>query len=126
METNAEVIKEETKKQGTSNRQKVLLISAIIATAWLIYGFCTFANAASGATETAEQIGAAIVGVMIIPFLIIGSLGALFNWLGWAMSKRGFAITAGVLYCVSLIGFTYTFGLIPSIVLAFIGVGKLK
>lgn len=126
METNAEMIKEKDKAPEKGKKQTVLLISAIIATLWLIFGFYSFSSAASGATEAAEQLGAAIAGIMIIPFLIIGSLGALFNWLAWAMSKRGFAITAGVLYCVSLIGFTYTFGLIPSIVLAFIGVAKLK
>lgn len=109
-----------------SGKQKVLLIGAIISTLWLIFGFCSFANASGQATEAAEQIGTAIAGLLIVPFLIIGSLGALFNWLAWALSKRGFAIAAGVLYCVSLIGITYTFGLIPGIVLAFIGVSKLK
>jgi hypothetical protein len=109
-----------------SKKPTVLLVSAIIATLWLIFAFYSFSSATGKATEMAEQIGAAIAGVMIIPFLIIASLGALFNWLGWALQKHGFAITAGVLYCVSLICFTYTFGLVPCIVLTFIGVAKLK
>lgn len=119
-EENSAVAKEVRKKPT------VLLVSAIIATLWIIFGFHSFSSAASGASEAAEQIGTAIAGMMIIPFLIIASLGALFNWLSWALQKRGFAITAGVLYCVSLIGITYTFGLIPSIILTFIGVAKLK
>lgn len=116
-------------KESTKVMKKkptILLVSAIIATLWIIFGFYSFSSATSGASEAAEQIGAVIAGAMIIPFLIIASLGALFNWLGWAFKKRGFAITAGVLYCVSLIGITYTFGLIPSIILTFIGVAKLK
>ena len=118
--------KTETIVETKKKRPTVLLVAAIIATAWIIFGFYSFYNAASGASEVAEQIGAAIAGAMIIPFLIIASLGVLFNWLGWALQKRGFAITAGILYCVSLISITYTFGLIPSIVLSFIGVAKLK
>ena len=118
--------KTETIVETKKKRPTVLLVAAIIATAWIIFGFYSFSNAASGASEVAEQIGAAIAGAMIIPFLIIASLGVLFNWLGWALQKRGFAITAGILYCVSLISITYTFGLIPSIVLSFIGVAKLK
>lgn len=121
-------MQEEKQSVSVKNKTKpkVLLISAVLATLWLIFGFYSFSTAAGGASGTAEQIGAAIAGAMILPFLLIGSLGALFNWLGWALEKRGFAITSGILYCVSLIAITYTFGLIPSIVLAFIGVAKLK
>lgn len=111
----------EEKKKPT-----ILLVSAVIASLWIIFGIYSFTDAAGSATGAAAQIGTAIAGAMIIPFLIIAGLGLLFNWLSWALKKRGFAITAGVLYCVSLIGFTYTFGLIPSIVLTFIGVSKLK
>ena len=120
---------EKTVPQETVNAKKkptILLVSAVIATLWIIFGIYSFADATGSASGAAEQIGTAIAGTMIIPFLIIAGLGLLFNWLGWALKKRGFAITAGVLYCVSLIGFTYTFGLIPSIVLVFIGVAKLK
>lgn len=112
--------------RGEKKKPIVLLVGAILATLWIIFAFRTFSSAASGANEAAEQIGAAIAGALILPFLIIASLGLLFNWIGWALKNRGFAIAAGVLYCVSLISFTYTFGLIPSIVLAFIGVAKLK
>lgn len=117
---------ESQKVLGREKKPTVLLVSAIIATLWIIFGIYSFADATGSASGAAEQIGTAIAGAMIIPFLIIAGLGLLFNWLGWALKKRGFAITAGVLYCVSLIGFTYTFGLIPSIILTFIGVAKLK
>lgn len=121
-----ENVENDEAKKVVKKKPTILLVSAIIATLWIIFGFYAFSSAASGASEAAEQIGTAIAGMMIIPFLIIASLGALFNWLGWAFQKRGFAITAGVLYCVSLIGFTYTFGLILCIILTFIGVAKLK
>lgn len=107
-------------------KPKVLLVSAILATIWLIIAICSFASAAGSSSGAAEQIGTAIAGVMIIPFVIIAGLGLIFNWLSWALKKHGFAITAGVLYCVSLIAITYNFGFIPSIVLTFIGSAKLK
>lgn len=107
-------------------KQKTLLISAILALAWLILAFYAFFSATSSLNGAAEQIGAAIIGSIIIPLLIVGCLGLLFNVLGWALNKRGFVLTAGILYCVSLIAITYNFGLIPSIVLTFIGYAKIK
>lgn len=104
----------------------MLLVSALIATIWLIVAICSFASAVGSSNGTAEQIGAAIAGVMIIPFIIIAGIGLIFNWLSWALKKHGFAIAAGVLYCVSLLAITYDFGFIPSIVLTFIGASKLK
>lgn len=114
-------------------RDVLLLIAAIICTVWLLISYNTIGGLleANQPGETAEELGAAVgtaIGAaMTIPFFILAFIGQVFNWLGWIFNRRGFALTAGILYCVSLVfGFSYGMGIIPCIVLAFIGYARLK
>lgn len=114
-------------------RDVLLLIAAIICTVWLLISYNTIGGLleANQPGETAEELGAAVgtaIGAaMTIPFFILAFIGQVFNWLGWIFNRRGFALTAGILYCVSLVfGFSYGLGIIPCIVLAFIGYARLK
>lgn len=114
-------------------RDKVLLVSAIFAVVWYIIvcsSFASLMNATPTGTEAeqlGQEIGTAIGMMMQIPFLIVAFLGTVFNWLSWFMSKRGFAITAGVLFSVSVLfsignGFAY----IVCLVLCFVGASRHK
>lgn len=114
-------------------RDVVVLISAIICTAWLLISYTIIGDMlnANQPGDTAEELGAAlgtaIGAAMTIPFFILAFIGQVFNWVAWLTSRKGFALTAGILYCVSLVfGFTYGLGMIPCIVLAFIGYARLK
>ena len=111
----------------------VLLVSAIFAAVWFIIvcsGFADLMNATPTGTEAeqlGQEIGTAIGFVLQIPFLIVAFIGIVFNWLSWFMSKRGFAITAGVLFSVSVLlsignGFAY----ILCLILCFVGASRLK
>ena len=113
-------------------RETILLISAVFATVWYIIvcaGFASILNAAPAGSE-AEQLGYEIgagIGLMLqIPFLITAFIGIVFNWLTWFMSKRGFAITAGVLFSVSVfLSIANAIGYIVCLVLCFIGAARL-
>lgn len=114
-------------------RDVVVLICAIICTAWLLISYNTIGGMLDAAPtgDTAEELGAAlgtaIGAAMTIPFFIIAFIGQVFNWVAWLTSRKGFALTAGILYCVSLLfGFSYGLGMIPCIVLAFVGYARLK
>ena len=115
-------------------KDKLLLISAIISTAWLIVSFCIIRGAlsaepagSSGAEQLGYQIGTAMAAAMLVPFLVLTFIGAIFNWCAWGTGKKGLALTAGILFSVSLIcGFTYALGVIPCVVLSFVGYARLK
>lgn len=114
-------------------RDVVVLISAIICTAWLLISYTIIGDMlnANQPGDTAEELGAAlgtaIGAAMTIPFFILAFIGQVFNWVAWFTSRKGFILTAGILYCVSLLfGFSYGLGMIPCIVLAFIGYARLK
>ena len=114
-------------------RDMVLLVSAIFAVVWYIIvcsSFASLMNATPTGTE-AEQLGQEIgtsIGLMLqIPFLITAFIGIVFNWLSWFMSKRGFAITAGVLFSVSVfLSIGNAIGYIVCLVLCFVGASRLK
>lgn len=114
-------------------RDVVVLICAIICTAWLLISYNTIGGMLEAAPtgDSAEELGAAlgtaIGAAMTIPFFIIAFIGQVFNWVAWLTSRKGFILTAAILYCVSLLfGFSYGLGMIPCIVLGFIGYARLK
>ena len=84
---------------------------------------------AESISQTAEEVGTAIgttIGLMLVlPHVVLFALGCLFNWLGWFTKIRGFTLTAGILYCVSLIAGIQNFYmvLIP-LILAFVGFAR--
>lgn len=114
-------------------RDVVLLISAIVCTVWLLISYTIIGDMLNAAPtgDSAEELGAAlgtaIGAAMTIPFFVIAFIGQVFNWVAWLTSRRGFALTAAILYCVSLLfGFSYGLGIIPCVVLAFVGYARLK
>lgn len=114
-------------------RDVVVLIGAVLCTVWLLISYNIIGDMLNAAPigDTAEELGAAVgtaIGAaMTIPFFILAFIGQVFNWVAWLTSRKGFALTAGILYCVSLLfGFSYGLGMIPCIVLAFVGYARLK
>ena len=128
-----------SKKQGVNflaffkKRNLLLLISAIICTVWLLTSYSVIGSLldTNQPGETAEELGAAlgtaIGAALMIPFFIIAFIGQVFNWTGWLFNRRGLALTGAILYCVSLfIGASYGLGIVPCVVLSFIGYAQLK
>lgn len=114
-------------------RNLLLLISAIVCTVWLFISHSVVSDALNSAPtgDTAEELGqalgTALGAAMLMPFFIISFIGQIFNWTGWIFNRRGLALTGAILYCVSLLfGASYVLGIIPCIILSFVGYAKLR
>lgn len=109
-----------------TKRSKALLISAILGIAYSIYLISHFAGA-TASTEGAEQVGAAIATALVTPHMILVVLAAIFNAVAYFTNKRGFALTAGILYSIGGVVFLlYILFVVPSLVLSFVGYVNLK
>ena len=64
---------------------------------------------------------------LVMPHMVLTVLATIFNILGWAMNKRGFALTGAILYAVAIVTMPiYFFFVIVQMVLSFVGFAKLK
>lgn len=105
---------------------KALLIAAIIGALYSIY-LIAYLGGAIGGSQGAEQAGAALATALVTPHMILVVLAAIFNWVAYFTNKRGFALTAGILYSVGgVIFIVYIMFVIPSLVLSFVGYANLK
>lgn len=106
---------------------KTLLISFIIGVLYLIYSAVYWSGATANTADTAEQIGAGIATVVVMPHLICTALAVIFNGLGLFMRKQGFALTGAILYTVALVLFpVYFMFVIVEMILSYIGFAKMK
>ncbi|MGL6187084.1 MAG: hypothetical protein ACRC1T_17070 [Clostridium chrysemydis] len=105
---------------------KALLISGILGALYAIYLISYFGSGMTS-SDSSEQIGATIATALVTPHMILVVLAAIFNWVSYFTNKRGFALTAGILYSVAGVVFLmYIPFVIPSIVLSFVGFANLK
>ncbi len=126
----APFVQEEPKK---AQKNKLLLISAAIAAAWFVFVCIGFGSAGSQTPagdefeQAAYEIGTALGIMLQLPSLILSFLGTIFNWVAWGGNRKGFALTAGILFSVAfLMGIGNFFGYIPCIVLCFVGYSQLR
>lgn len=107
-------------------KNKLLLVSWILGVAYLIYIAMYLSGAVSG-TNGAEQAGAALATVLLLPHVLIAGVAVLFNILAWLKGTKGFALTAGILYGVSMIMFPlYFMFVVVQMVLCFIAYSGIK
>ena len=107
-------------------KSKLLLVSLILSGFYLVYIAGYFFNAMNTTTGS-EQAGAALAMTLVIPHIVALALGLLFNVLGYAMSKRGFALTGAILYTVAIALFPiYFMFVIIQVILSFVGYSKMK
>ena len=114
---------------GTKQQKKniLLIIALIIGAAYLIYSLVYWFGAASGDSSSAEQAGAAIATVLVMPHLLMTFLAVVFNALGVFMNKRGFALTGAILYAVAMVLFpAYFMFVVVEMVLSFIAFAQMK
>lgn len=114
-------------------RSKALLFCAIIITVWMVLSAYILQDALApveGLTEaeqTGREIGSALAVAALVPFFLVAGLGGIFTWVSWGVKVPGLALTAGILFSVALfIGASYGIGMIPCIVLAFVGYAMQK
>ena len=124
---------QKVKRDTRQYRNNFILISAIIATLWMIVSISAFSNIASttptgdSAEAIGSQIGATIGIISQMPYLILMGLGIIFNWICYFVRKYVFILTSAILFCVALLFSIFNgLGLIPCFVLDFIGYSKMR
>lgn len=107
-------------------RSKILLVTAILATIYVIYLIIHFGGSLSSA-DSSEAIGGAIATALVTPHMIAIGIGAIFSWLGFFLQKSWGALVGAILYCVgALLFLIYAMFCIPLIILGFIGYANQK
>ena len=107
-------------------RSVLLLIASIIGTAYLIY-LISYFSAGMSSSDAAEAIGAGIATALVTPHMVVVGIAVIFNWIGWAINARWAALTAGILYAVSIVlMFIYVMFVVVEMILCFIGFTKMK
>lgn len=107
-------------------RSKLLLIAAIIGTAYGVYLVSYFFGAVDSSSGS-EQIGAGIATALVMPHMAFVWLAIIFNWLGFFLKAKWAALVAGILYAVSMVlFFVYAMFVIVEMILCFVGYAKMK
>lgn len=98
----------------------LLAISLGLGLAYLVYSFIYFADVGSSSD------GGALASVLVMPHMVMVFLAVVFNGLAFALNKKGFALTAGILYAVSIIFMPiYFMFVIIQMVLCFVAFAKI-
>ena len=107
-------------------KSKLLLASAIIGTLYLIYLIIYFTGSISS-SDGAEAIGAGIAAALVMPHMVCVGVAVLFNWIGWALKARWAALTAGIVYAVSMVCmFLYAIFVVLEMIFCFVAFAKMK
>lgn len=121
------------KKAGTlqTRRSICLLVSTIIAFAYLaILAFFTLGMMAGAITTLDDPVAAAIasgfigsiLNALLLPHAVFLLLGLIFNFMGWFSKSRGLALTAAILYTISLALMPFAlYLLLAPVVLSYVG-----
>lgn len=103
------------------------LIALIIGAAYLIYSFSYWGGANTADGTTAEQAGAGLATLIVMPHLVFTGLAVIFNALGVFMYNRPFILVAGILYTVALVLFpAYFMFVILQVILCFIAFARME
>ena len=107
-------------------RSKLLLVSGIIGTLYLIYLITYFTNGVVS-TDGAEAIGAGLAAALVMPHMVCVAIAVIFNWLGWALKVRWGALVAGIMYAVSMVCmFLYAIFVLLEMIFCFVAFAKMK
>lgn len=113
-----------------SGKSKLLLVALVLSALYMAYSAWYWFGggaAASVGSDSASQAGGVLAAAIVTPHLLLALLGLVFNALGFAMNKRGFALTAGILYAVSMVLFPmYFFFVLIQMILCFVAFAKMR
>lgn len=109
-------------------KSKLLLVALILGALYLVYSaWYWFGGGADVGSSSTAQAGAVIASAIVMPHLVLTLLAVVFNALGFALSKRAFALVAGILYSVAMVLFPpYFFFVIVQAILSFVAFAKMK
>lgn len=106
-----------------------LIISVVVAVLWMLLSVFTMSDVSAGlnSADAGESIGTAIGMALLMPYLIVASIGTILHTVGAFVYKRGLVLAGLIVECVSiLLGISWGFGYILAIIFGFIGYAKMK
>lgn len=107
-------------------RNVLLLVAALLGSAYLIYLVSYIAAAPVSMGNSAADAGTAIAMMMIMPHAALTGLAVIFNWIGWGLNKRWAALTAGILYAVAIVMmFMYFMFVVVEMILCFVAFAQM-
>lgn len=107
-------------------RSKILFVSSLVSTLYVIYLMYHFGNSMF-VSDGAEALGGAIATALVTPHMLLVGLVAVFSWVGFCFKKTWAALVAAILYCCGAMLFLmYAIFVVPSIILGFVGYSKQK
>lgn len=112
------------------DKSKLLLVALVLSALYMVYSvWYWFGGGAASQTggDASAQLGGVLAAALVTPHLLLAFLGLVFNALGFAMDKRAFALTAGILYAVAIVLFPmYFFFVIIQMILCFVSFAKMR
>ncbi|MCQ4935790.1 MULTISPECIES: hypothetical protein [Anaerotignum] len=116
----------QTKVSEKTKKSKLLLVSGILGTLYLIY-LITYFMGGMATDDQAQVIAGGIATMLVMPHMLCVGIAVIFTWIGWALRARWGALVAGILYSVSILAmFIYAPFVIIQLILSFVGFAKMK
>ena len=84
-----------------SNRSITLIISFVFSILFLFYFIINLGATIANQTDSTSALAAGIMSFLLLPFLILMFIGIVLHLVGLITLKRGFVLSAGILYIVS-------------------------
>ena len=113
----------------TPKRSSVLFVGAIVGTVCAIYLVSYMGNSASSVSgsSSASALGVSLGIAIATPSVVLSCLATIFAWIGYGTRTPGFALTAGILYAVSIAIMTpWAMFNIVQMILCFVGYSSQK
>ena len=108
-------------------RSVLLLIAALIGTAYSVYVVSYFGKGAAPGSTDAEAIGAGIATLLVLPHIVLTIVATLFAWLGFLFKFKWAALVAGICYAVAMVCFlAYFMFVIVEMILSFVAYARMK
>jgi hypothetical protein len=109
------------------DRSKSEFISIILAVGYLILAMSLWAEGVSEASGSAEQIGAGIASLFILPHIALAFVGTLLATLGFFVRSAGLSLSGAIVNTVAAVTFIFWgFALIPAVVFGFVAYAAQK
>lgn len=103
-------------------KNNLLLISWSLTVFYFVMVIASLNKIGSGTNDAGSAFALGLLSILIFPHMILVFIGGLFNILGWALNKKGFALTGAILYTVAMVFMIPLFYyLIIQTVLSYIG-----
>lgn len=109
------------------DRSKSEFISIILAVGYVILAISLWTQSVSEATSDAEQLGAGIASLFILPHIALAFIGTLLATLGFFFRSAGLSLSGAIVNTVAAVTFVFWgFALIPAVIFGFIAYGSQK